>query len=65
MVWEAKFRHEQHTMVYKAQSNKMLGACNDLLKSEVSSSSKPYSECHAVKEAIDKDVFRERAQTSR
>jgi len=49
----------------KAQSTKMLNIFNDRLKSVVSSSSKPYSECHAVKEAIDKDVFRERAQTSR
>ena len=49
----------------KAQSTKMLDTFNDRVKGVVQSSSRPYLECHAVKEAIDKDVFRERAQTSR
>jgi len=43
----------------------MLNTFIDRVKGAVQPSLRPYLECHAVKEAIDKDVFRERAQTSR
>ena len=45
----------------KAESTKMLNTFIDRVKGAVQPSLRPY----AVKEAIDKDVFRERAQTSR